>query len=679
MDLMSEDFEKNTKIVYKMLETDPSQFVRNYKHQVFEDLIKQVHPNFASFKNILKIDLSQQLIGDENCSKLCNSIRRSPVELLNLSGNVLTDVGITAVAHVQRSLKHLKSLNLSWNMFTDSGLEALFGEHRYSSSLQELDISYNILNPISAFHLGFMFLPSANSCLSILRLGGTVSKKLWGDDFLRVLCGVLANNKLHRLKELHIPNFGITAAGYQCLATLLLCDDLINLDVLNISGNFVKSDSTKLLLTQAFSMSRAAFKLYANDCNFTVKDIGELQDLISNKAVENKSSDAIHRINSGSSSGSREYALAYANVKVLNQCHLESYHVKHLSTHTRRVEIPPKWDDKVFDEDITSSFSLRSTLSAKFEDFTDSWLTSFRLRVFGLSRLVYSVKMLDEMSKVLDNYEEEDIFVETNRGSAAAHKRGSIGSIGLSDKSDNTSRMGSFSGGLGIKSGRSSFATNSGSDPSNEPSAAGGSFRSSNRMSDRRRSSRKSQRRYNLQHLQTNPKLEAAINAEILAISVEAVAALEKLLTADKAKQQQWIAALESVTSQCNQLCDECSSAGRMLTLSDQQKESLLMAVEDALSLTVDIGCIRRQCIGWRYKMRLINTSRNKAANMSDKRWTYRDLVKTAIPFLDNIGILTSFVHYAFLVYSEDIAQKAPRSAQDNTGAESLKLPDISK
>ena len=70
------------------------------------------------------MDLSFQLIGDDNFKKICKQIPKTLTELknLNISGNKITDIGLQAFSVVFRSLHSLKQLNLSHNMFSHRGI-----------------------------------------------------------------------------------------------------------------------------------------------------------------------------------------------------------------------------------------------------------------------------------------------------------------------------------------------------------------------------------------------------------------------------------------------------------------------------------------------------------------------------------------------------------------------------
>ena len=204
------------KASYHLLQTDPSHFYRNYKHEVYDQSIKQVHHKFSSFQNVHSLDFNHQLLGDEKVEKLCESILRCPLTSLNLAGNKLSDIGIACLARTLRSLAKLKSLNLSWNNFGDVGIDKLTHDDYYSASLQDFDLSCNLLTPRAAFFLGRMFSKDRLSELSVLRLGGNIGRTGWGDRFLLTLVNaIITQGTLSRLRALHIPDFTIGKEGIE--------------------------------------------------------------------------------------------------------------------------------------------------------------------------------------------------------------------------------------------------------------------------------------------------------------------------------------------------------------------------------------------------------------------------------------------------------------------------------
>ncbi|RYH11904.1 hypothetical protein EON65_38560 [archaeon] len=273
MDLTIDELTNRGKASYHLLQTDPSHFYRNYKHEVFDQSIKQVHHKFSSFQNVHSLDLGHQLLGDEKVEKLCESILRCSLTSLNLAGNKLTDVGIACLSRTLRSLAKLKSLNLSWNSFGDAGMDKLTHEDYYSASMQDLDLSCNLFTPRSAYFLGRMFLKDRLSELSILRLGGNIGRTGWGDRFLLTLLhSIVTQGALSRLRALHIPDFTLGTEGVECVIGLLLCDGL-RMSCLNISKNPISCSMLRRNLIAAASLQRHPVLVQAADCCFNKEQL----------------------------------------------------------------------------------------------------------------------------------------------------------------------------------------------------------------------------------------------------------------------------------------------------------------------------------------------------------------------------------------------------------------------
>ena len=268
-----------------MLETDTSPLVRNYKHEVFEDAMRHIHFKFPTFTNIQKLDLSHQLLGDENCDRLCNSIMGSRVEFINLMGNRLTNFGIECISKIMRSLGYLKTLNLSWNEFDDRAVEYLTHPDRYSGTLQELDLQYNILTVDSAFHLAVMFSSNLTTSLTTLRIGGAIGRKAWGDEYLQVFLTSVMNNKVSQLQCFHIPDFVISDMGFQIILSLITCDH-VNLRLLNINKNYIKNPSLRMAFLTALKVSKKRFEFQAVDCGFSQKTLNRINRSLARESRE---------------------------------------------------------------------------------------------------------------------------------------------------------------------------------------------------------------------------------------------------------------------------------------------------------------------------------------------------------------------------------------------------------
>jgi Ran GTPase-activating protein (RanGAP) involved in mRNA processing and transport len=389
--------------------------VRNYTCQVLEDILKQIHYKYESFSKIIKIDLSHQLIGDANCERLCIAVNRAtPLQAVNLSGNQLTDIGIQHLSDIIRSLRNLRSLNLSWNLFTNKGVQLLMQEDKYSPSLQEIDLTYNVLTHESAYYICQMFQNTSSSQLHTLRLGGIVSGKSWGDEFLLVLLSGLSSQHLQRLRALHIPDFNLTNDGIHCIIAFLICDN-INLDLLNISCNFIEYRVTRDLLQKALQCCSKEFQLQAHDCGFSTVELKRLYEVISQSG----------RVTGKWLSWDERLGLAYTAVKALNSCHRAYFTIKQYLLNTWKLEIPLKWNDMYFIDGDNKNSNILQSMSSRLSEATDSWSRGLRHSLFILTEEARYVHKLPEITAIIDK---RKIAKEGDVSPAMEEKRRSIAS-----------------------------------------------------------------------------------------------------------------------------------------------------------------------------------------------------------------------------------------------------------
>ena len=197
-------------------------YVRDYKQNAMQDLIKKLHPKLWTFDMCRVIDLSGQLIGDSGVNDLCKNLSGSPVETLALNKNNISDEGLMALSLHLRSLSHLQCLHLARNAFRDEGIEALFHGDRYSPSLRLLNISENNVGARSAWAIGMMMYPSRQSHLSELIFGGQCHLHYSSDNFIRALIPHLILHGNRCLKKLNVSHSGLTDSGILGIITLLM-------------------------------------------------------------------------------------------------------------------------------------------------------------------------------------------------------------------------------------------------------------------------------------------------------------------------------------------------------------------------------------------------------------------------------------------------------------------------
>lgn len=327
---------------YKTLDVDPSLFTRHYQQQSFKQSLKVIHPSFNNFKILERIDVSNQLLGDTGVESLCTAIQGAPVQVLNLSGNQITDVGIRHLVGILRSLHKLTCLNLSWNAFGDLGISLLTDRNLYhSGTVTQYDLTYNTFSPLAGYHLGNLFLgDSQGFCpVSHLRLGGNVNHRspAWGDDFLKqFLSPFLKSPNIHRLKVLFLTDCSLTDVGLECLAGLLLCDKCA-LEELSLSKCFF-TPKAKELLQRTFVLTHKRFQLFAYDCGVPVAELQYWQQSLINVSVEQK-----QRLQRSLVRYDQALTCIATTQQALLSCHVAQYYLRQQMLNSWNIEAPARW------------------------------------------------------------------------------------------------------------------------------------------------------------------------------------------------------------------------------------------------------------------------------------------------------------------------------------------------
>eukprot|EP01036_Dinobryon_divergens_P023436 gene23436-31782_t len=272
-----------------------SLYIRDYDKKVFDNCIKLGSNRFhaADFQHLQKLDLSHQLIGDEQLKRLwaITPTMLQGLENLNLAGNNITDAGMKDFSKVQRSLRSLVQLNLSCNDFGDVGISLLLLEDTYSASLRVLDISFNSLGVLAAYRLATqMFEKDRRAHLEVLFMGGKVRGRTLGDTFIQVfLHAMIQENSrigLKRLKVLHIPDCNLTTTTIDALSLYLSCDEvaLRQLSICQNTINFLpytplprKKCETKAAFFSAILQNSSLHWLLSRQCNLTSSELGILE------------------------------------------------------------------------------------------------------------------------------------------------------------------------------------------------------------------------------------------------------------------------------------------------------------------------------------------------------------------------------------------------------------------
>lgn len=340
--MYEDEDEPPTGPAYKTLDVDPSLFTRHYQQQSFKQSLKVIHPSFNNFKILERIDVSNQLLGDTGVEALCAAIQGAPVQVLNLSGNQITDVGIRHLVGILRSLHKLTCLNLSWNTFGDLGISLLTDRNLYhSGTVTQYDLTYNTFSPLAGYHLGNLFLgDSQGFCpVSHLRLGGNANHRspTWGDDFLKqFLSPFLKSPNIHRLKVLFLTDCSLTDVGLECIAGLLLCDKCA-LEELSLSKCFF-TPKAKELLQRTFVLTHKRFQLFAHDCGVPVAELHHWQRDLINVSTEEKL-----RLQRALIRYDQALTCIATTQQALLSCHVAQYYLRQQMLNSWNIEAPARW------------------------------------------------------------------------------------------------------------------------------------------------------------------------------------------------------------------------------------------------------------------------------------------------------------------------------------------------
>ena len=321
--------EVHGKAGYADLDEYPNSFIRDYQLNAFSSSMKLIHPRLQIFNNILRIDMSGQLIGDEKLDELCQMLPKCPLEILSLNKCDITDAGMEILSNVLRSLPLLRQLNLSSNLFTDIGVSYLFQTDKYSPNLESLHLSRNGLTLKSAYYIGQMFAPEIKCKLDSLYLGGRLGEKSFGNEFIRVLVAALCKPCARPIKLLHYPDAGLTDDGIASICALITCSS--DIKELNISKNPIISNTSKSHLKEALRLNISIELLYIRQCGLSKHEMSILQD-----AVKSRSPLTWHE----------KTLVGLLTAKELEECTRVSYNIEVTLVNVYLKKPPPAWPPK---------------------------------------------------------------------------------------------------------------------------------------------------------------------------------------------------------------------------------------------------------------------------------------------------------------------------------------------
>lgn len=365
------------------VEVDPPIYERDYQWQVFEETLKLIHPKLSCFHKIKKIDFSHQLIGDDNCRRLCDTLKGCKLQHLNLAGNRLTDDGIDYLGKtLLRSLSNLISLNISWNEFSDKGLTSLVDENHYSPSVTDLDLTYNKFTIKGAFAFTTTMFQNTKVCstLHTIRIGGRIDRHVWEDAFLQILLsGLYTGNKLKSMKHLQFSEMmGISEIGIYSLLGVLCSSHSHTIECIDISNNLINNEQLKISLIHAVMSCPSTIKLQVINCGFSKQQL-EWLERISGCPEKRKEYFAYLTY-------SKQLQLCILAQYAENQCQRQYFLLKQSMLNTWKLTAPSRWNP--LEPDIQTTQLYHEYSSILFQDMKSMFSLHLKQTVAQLNEQI---------------------------------------------------------------------------------------------------------------------------------------------------------------------------------------------------------------------------------------------------------------------------------------------------
>eukprot|EP01041_Mallomonas_annulata_P000645 gene645-1247_t len=269
----------------KRIEYDSLTYSRNYDQKVYRDAMQYLNEDRVQYKNVIKIDLSGQYVGNVGLIQLTESFLQTPqpIESLVLSENGIDDTGIKEFSTCLQMLTNLKELYLNQNNITDNGIETIFSPAVYSTSLQVLNLSRNPVWTRTAYLVAMMFTPRRQSQLHSIFFGEKVGKLNLGDDFVHTLVAVLTSPGARPVKRLSCPSAGLSDDGMLSIAALVASTAI---EELNISRNALVSPFAKKVLRLALEINNTLTAVQIHDCGLTGREVHQHSLLVTRRHVK---------------------------------------------------------------------------------------------------------------------------------------------------------------------------------------------------------------------------------------------------------------------------------------------------------------------------------------------------------------------------------------------------------
>lgn len=197
----------------------------------------QALTQFLTRVNVTAFDLSNQLLNDESFNLLLNSLAEINLSELNLANTNMTDVSASTLANlISNGLQNLNNLQIAGNQISDLGIQHI-SEVLSNSSLLILNVANN---PFADLGLQKLAQGIQQSFVHTLDLSG----QKFSANALQVFSDTLKGNS--SLRTLKISNAELESDH---ISALQVC--LKNLEVLDVSNNFLEDQDIEFLIKQA--------------------------------------------------------------------------------------------------------------------------------------------------------------------------------------------------------------------------------------------------------------------------------------------------------------------------------------------------------------------------------------------------------------------------------------------
>ena len=185
--------DENKEFNFKCNNDNLKEFDLSYNKKMNISLIKKI----LSLKNISKLDLRSNNLGDENINIISNYIKDNniPLKVLNIQSNDITSKGCQSLAEMLKNNKYLKVINLAGNPLGYKGVKYLCNSITFNINiLEELLLNYTKCNDYCSDDI-YNMLINPNKLNTLSLIGNNLNNK--GID--KILSALKLNKTLKSL------------------------------------------------------------------------------------------------------------------------------------------------------------------------------------------------------------------------------------------------------------------------------------------------------------------------------------------------------------------------------------------------------------------------------------------------------------------------------------------------